>query len=309
MLTRFFGTSRPFAIVLVLGYMTLGFFYSHRDIFTTTFSWGTTLKVLGMWLLYVMTLFVLSFISQKNDLTKRSAYGVVLFASFSLALPVALRDGAILLAGLFVLIATRRIISFKSELHMERKIFDATLWILLAFLCFNFSWLFLVTIYLALLFYRISNVRYLFIPLIAFLSFSIIYYCILLFQAGNPSAISMNLSSISFNFKAYNNIEVLIAIAFFTSCLLWSIWNYLREQNRASTGAKGRYSVVLSILIVGLILILLTEGKTGAEWYFILPVITIIVSTYLENTEGIFFKESLLWLVLVLPIIIQLVGA
>ncbi|AEE19187.1 DUF6427 family protein [Dokdonia sp. 4H-3-7-5] len=306
MLTRFFGTSKPLAIAVVLIYMTLGFFYSHRGIITEPFSWTSTSKTLGMWVLYVLTMFILSFVSQKNDLTKRSSYGVLLFAAFSLALPVALKDHAILIAGFFILIALRRIISFKSELHMERKIFDAALWILLASLAFYFSWLYVIAIYLALLFYRITVVRYLFIPLLALLSFSVIYYSILLFQVGDPSEVSLSFQSISLDFTAYNNLQVLAAIAFFIGTLLWTIWKYLGEQRRASTGSKSRYSVILGILAVGLVVILFTTTKTGAEWYFIIPVMTIIVSNYLENTESLLFKESLLWFIILLPIIIHL---
>lgn len=305
MLTRFFGSSKPFAVVVVLLYMTVGFSYSHRDIITEPFTWQRTFITIGMWILYVLTMFILSFVSQKNDLTKRTSYGVLLFAAFSLALPVALKDEAILLAGFFILIALRRIISFKSELHMERKIFDATFWILLASLAFYFSWLYVVAIYLAFLFYRITVVRYLFIPLIALLSFSVIYYAVLLFQAGDPSAVSITFPSVSLDFTSYNNLQVLAAIAFFIGTLLWTIWKYLGEQRRASTGSKGRYSVVLGILAAGLLVILFTTTKTGAEWYFIIPVMTIIVSNYLEHTESLIFKESLLWLIILLPILIH----
>lgn len=308
MLTRFFGTAKPLAIAMVIIYMTVGFFFSNKQWIIEPFSWWSTTQLLGMWLLFILAMFTLNFIAQKNDLTKRSAYGVLLFGAFSLALPVALRDGYILIAGVFLLIATRRIISFKSELHMERKVFDATFWILLAALLFYFSWLYIIAIYLALLFYSISNVRYLFIPLIAFISFGILYYCFLLYQAGSPELVVFNFERISFNFSAYGTIEVLIAIAFFIGSLVWTIWAYLAEQNKASIKAKGRFSVVLGMLLVGLLLIILTAGKTGAEWYFLVPAMTIIVTNYLEHTESLLFKESLLWLIIVLPVIIHSVN-
>lgn len=308
MLTRFFGTAKPLAIAMVIIYMTVGFFFSNKQWIIEPFSWWSTTQLLGMWLLFILAMFTLNFIAQKNDLTKRSAYGVLLFGAFSLALPVALRDGYILIAGVFLLIATRRIISFKSELHMERKVFDATFWILLAALLFYFSWLYIIAIYLALLFYSISNVRYLFIPLIAFISFGILYYCFLLYQAGSPELVVFNFERISFNFSAYGTIEVLIAIAFFIGSLVWTIWAYLAEQNKAPIKAKGRFSVVLGMLLVGLLLIILTAGKTGAEWYFLVPAMTIIVTNYLEHTESLLFKESLLWLIIVLPVIIHSVN-
>ncbi|EAQ39708.2 hypothetical protein MED134_09456 [Dokdonia sp. MED134] len=308
MLTRFFGTSKPLAVVVVIIYMTLGFFYSNRQLVIEPFNWQETLRLVGMWLLFISTMFILNFVAQKNDLTKRSTYGVLLFAAFSLALPAALRDGAILLAGFFILIALRRIISFKSELYMERKIFDATLWILLAAISFYFSWLYLIAIYIALLLYNISNPRYLIIPLIAIISFAVIYYSFLLLQAGSPADVDIVFESVSFDFKAYNELETLTPIAFFIALLLWTVWRYLGEQRNASSGAKSRYSVILGLLAVGLLVITLSAHKTGAEWYLIVPVMTIIVSNFLEHTESPIFKESLLWLIVLLPVFINYIA-
>jgi RsiW-degrading membrane proteinase PrsW (M82 family) len=81
MLTRFFGTSKPLAVVVVIIYMTLGFFYSNRQWVIEPFNWQETLRLVGMWLLFISTMFILNFVAQKNDLTKRSAYGVLLLAS------------------------------------------------------------------------------------------------------------------------------------------------------------------------------------------------------------------------------------
>lgn len=191
---------------------------------------------------------------------------------------------------------------------MERKIFDATFWILLATLSFYLSWLYIFTIYLALLFYSITNVRYFIIPLIALISFSILYYCFILYQAGDMASVVFNFSSISFDFSAYGHLEVLIAIAFFIGVLIWTIWAYLAEQNKAPIKSKGRFSVVLGLLLVGLVLVTLTASKTGGEWYFLVPAMTIILTNYLEHTESLLFKESLLWLILILPILIHLVA-
>lgn len=307
MLTRFFGTTKPAAIVVVLLYMTIGFFYSNKSIFIEPFEILKFLKILGMWVLFILAMFILNFISQKNDLTKRSAYRVLLFAAFGLALPVALRDASILLAGVFILVSLRRIISLRSGLHMERKIFDAALWICLSSLSYFFSWYFIIAIYLALILYRNLQVRYLFIPLIAILAFSIISYAIALGLDNGQDLLLAYPAQISLDFAAYNSAQVLIAIAFLLGVLIWTIWNYLAEQQRASTSARSRYSVILSILLVGAFMIILAPQKSGAEWYFILPVLSIIVSNYLDTNDNLVFKESLLWLIIVLPVIINLV--
>lgn len=307
MLTRFFGTTKPFAIIVVLLYMTVGFFYSNKTIFTAPFEALAVLKLIGMWVLFVLAMFILNFISQKNNLTKSSAYRILLFAAFGLALPVALRDASVLLAGVFVLISLRRILSLRSGLHMERKIFDATFWICLASMSYFFSWYFVIAIYLALLLYSNLVARYLFIPIIAVLSFFLIGYAIILGLDSEREILSAYASQMSLDFSSYNSAQVLITIAFLLGTLIWTIWHYVGEQRRATTSVRSRYSVILSILLVGALLIIVTPNKTGAEWYFVLPVISIIVSNYLDKNENLIFKESLLWLIIILPVIIHLV--
>lgn len=307
MLTKFFGTAKPLTVIVVLTYMIIGFSFSNKSIFFAPFSWLETLKVLGMLLLFILAMFTLNFVAQKNELTKRSSYRIVLFGAFGLALPAALSDGSILIGGLLVLIALRRVISLRSEFHMERKILDATFWILLASLAAFYSWVYLITIYLTLLIYRSNKLHLLFIPIVAILTFSTVGYALLLYFYGTPQDVAIDFPSISFDFRAYNSLQILIAIAFIIGTLVWTIWTYLKEQSRAPSALKGRYAVVLSVLFISFAFILLTNNKTGAEWYFVLPATVIIVSNYLENTSSLLFKESLLWLIIVLPILIHLV--
>lgn len=307
MLTKFFSTTKPTTIIVVLIYMSLGFFYSNIVLVEVDFGWQYMLEMIGKWLLYILAMLTLNFIVQKNDLTKRSTYGILLFAALSLVLPPALQNLKILLAGLLILVALRRILSLRSGIHMERKIFDATLWILFASLAVFYSWVFIIVLYLAFVFYSNSNVRYFLIPLIALLGFGIIGYSVLLYMYDNYQDVVISLPAISLNFESYNQLSILIAISFIIGTLMWTLWTYLKEQNKASASQKGRYAVVLTILLVSFIFVFITDNKTGAEWYFVIPPVAIIVSNYLDNTESLLFKESLLWFILLLPFIIYLV--
>ncbi len=307
MLTKFFSTTKPTTRIVVLVYMSLGFFYSNTLFVENTFTWLYMLKVIGMWLLYILAILTFNFITQKNDLTKRSTYSIFLFAALSLVFPAALQNIKILLAGFLILIALRRILSLRSGLRMEHKIFDATMWILFASLTVFYSWVFVVVLYMAFVFYRNSNVRYFLIPVIALLSYCIIGYSVLLYIYDNYQDIIVSLPGISLNFKPYNNFSTLISISFILGTLLWTLWTYIKEQNKSSASQKGKYSVILMTLLVSFIVVFITNDKTGAEWYFVIPPVAIIISNYLENTESVLFKEILLWFILLFPVIIYIV--
>lgn len=87
MLTSFFSTSKPIHTVIVLVYMSVSYFVTNKALFLDSFSWKGFLQSLGIWLLFIMTMFILNFVSQKNELTKRTSYRILLFAVFTSALP------------------------------------------------------------------------------------------------------------------------------------------------------------------------------------------------------------------------------
>lgn len=307
MLTKFFSTTKPTTIIVVLIYMSLGFFYSNIALVEVEYNWQYTIEIIGKWLLYILAMLTLNFIVQKNELTKKSTYGILLFAALSLVLPPALQNIKILLAGLFILISLRRILSLRSGLQMERKIFDATIWILFASLAVFYSWVFIIVLFLSFAFYGNSNIRYFLIPFIALFGFGVIGYSVLLYMYDSYQNIDISLPMISFDFESYNKFSILISISFIIGTLLWALWSYLKEQNKASASQKGRYGVVLTIFLMSFLFVIITNDKTGAEWYFVIPPVAIIVSNYLDNTESLFFKESLLWFIILLPFVIYLV--
>ena len=63
------------------------------------------------------------------------------------------------------------------------------------------------------------------------------------------------------------------------------------------------YLLVFFMAILAICLVLITYDKTGAEWYFFLIPLAIIMTNYLENARGKLFKEFLLWIIVALPFV------
>ena len=301
MLTSFFSTSKPIHTVIVLIYMSISYFMSNKALFSDGFTWTVFLQSVGLWFLFIMTMFILNFVSQKNELTKRTSYRILLFAVFTSALPVVLQTPKIIIAGVFVMLAMRRILSFRSGLHMERKLFDAGLWLCLASITYFWAGTFSVLVLAGLFFYGGATIRYWFIPLLSVICVGVLCTCYVIFIGEDQSFILDIVDDFSFDFSTYTSLNTLIPIAVFLTLFLWTILRYIQDSKRATIAQRPLYLLVIFMAIVAIIIVIITDNKTGAEWYFFLIPLAIMMTNYLENASGKFFKEFLLWIVVLVP--------
>jgi len=302
MLTSFFGTTKPSTVVIVISFMTLAVVLSVFQASETILEWTEIGKNFGMMVIYWLTMFVLNFVAQKNDLTKRNAYKILLFAGFTTAIPAVFNEPKIILSGLFVMLALRRIISLRSGIGLERKIFDASFWLTIASLFYFWSVAFFVLLFMGILVFATRHVRYWFIPFVGILCVALLTSCYVLFLGENQSFVLDYLDGVSFDFSAYSQWSVLIAITFFIGIFLWSVFSYTGEMRKAAIAQRPIYILVMMSAFIAALIAVITPNKTGAEWYFFVPSLCIIVTNYLELASGKFFKEILLWLIVLLPL-------
>jgi len=274
---------------------------ANNALFSDGFSWIVFLKTTGIWFLFILTMFILNFVSQKNDLTKRNSYRILLFAVFASAIPVALQTPKIIIAGVFVMLALRRILSFRSGLHMERKLFDAGLWLSLTTITYFWTGTFFVLILAGLLFYGGATLRYWFIPLLSIICVAILSTCYVIFTGGDQSFILEIIDDVSFDFSSYSALTILLPIAVFLTLFIWTIFRYIQDSKRATIAQRPLYLLVIFMAIIAIFIVAITNNKTGAEWYFFLIPLAIIMTNYLEKASGKYFKEFLLWIVVLLP--------
>ncbi|WP_299761730.1 DUF6427 family protein [uncultured Dokdonia sp.] len=301
MLTSFFSTSKPIHTIIILVYMSISYFVANNTLFSEGFSWTVFLQTIGVWLLYIITMFILNFVSQKNELNKRSSYRILLFAMFTSSLPVALQTPTIIITGVFVMLALRRILSFRSGLHMERKLFDAGLWLCLACITYFWTSTFFILLLAGLLFYGSTTLRYWFIPILSVVCVTVLCTCYVIFIGEDQSYILTIVDDFSFDFSKYTSLLILVPIALFSTLFLWTIFRYIQDSKRATIAQRPLYLLVIFMAIIAIAIVIITDNKTGAEWYFFIIPLAIIMTNYLENASGKFFKEFLLWMVVLVP--------
>lgn len=313
MLTSFFGKSNPInflilGVFIVLGYL-LGALSGSSTVITPYLLFNHGFFIC----LAVLSIFLLDFIIRKNHLTRSNTFAILFFTCFMVMLPVIFLDHKIVLANTFLLLALRRIMSLRSDTNSEKKILDASIWITVASLFYFWSLLLFIPLWIAIVQKRNVTHKQMLVPFVGFLCVFILNTAYNLLAFNSFSWLFNWRDTISFDFSAYNAVSVFIPV---TVILVFFIWTGVYRTVKFRTvplKEKPNYLLLFYIAITCLIIALIGPIKTGAEVLFILAPIAIVSANYIEPNESeiykqrdkseLWFKEILLWLVVLLPFI------
>jgi hypothetical protein len=304
MLTSFFGKSNPINYLIIAVLILVGYFASIFKLEKNGLEWSLWLENIGFAIVSVFLMLLLDFIIRKNNLTKNNTFGILLFSCFLLAFPPIFLSHYVLIASLFLFLALRRILSFRTEKDIEKKILDASIWITFASFFYFWSLLFFLILYFAMVQRRDINYKQLLIPIVGFAVTFILAVCYYLLVSDSVIWLTTWRVETSFDFSSYNQIRILLPITVIIALLVWA--GIARFGSLASLQKKDRPNaiVILFSAVVSMVIALASPEKTGAEALFTFGPLVIIITNYIEIKKEFWFKELLLWLVVLLPIIV-----
>lgn len=307
MLTSFFGKSTPINFLILSIYLFIGYFFA-------TFR-GTgellTIEKIAIHLVFVglmiFSLFLLDFMVKKNDLSRPNSYDILFFVCFIMLVPMVLTNGTLIFTNVLLLLALRRILSLYSEKNTEKKILDASLYISLACLFYFYSLFFFVVLFLAVIRKKHTTYKHLFIPIAGFLTvfvLAVTYHLVVndsfgWFYSWKPE--------ISLDFTGYNNITLVIGLSIIATFLLWTTFFRLIKLSSIARKERPNYLLIIVVLMVTLAMAFFSEQKTAAEFLFLMAPLAIITANYIEKINEFWFRELLLWAIVITPFVLLFV--
>lgn len=303
MLTSFFGKSRPVNLVLAGAYLLLFYLLYNFSRLTGSSLSGFFLET-TVFLILLLSLFVLNFISAKNELTGRNAYKIVLVLCFACMLPETLRNNQIVFSNFFVLLSLRRIVSLRSQRDSISKIFDAALWIGIASLFYFWSLLFLLLLYAGIVFHVGHRFKNFLIPLVSILVLFILATLVDLLITDTFFIFSDWYMKSHFDFEVYQNYEILLPAALLLTLFLWTGFFYVLMIQKVTSNLRTSYVLILLYAFLALVVSVLAPIKTSAELLFFLPPLALIGTNYFQVPRDRWFREILLMLLIILPWVI-----
>lgn len=303
MLANFLKKSTPAHFIYLILLLLMYFVFAALPEFETEFTFTKLFEKLAYFLGLVFLLSVEVFVIRKNDLTKDSAYGlyfaVLLLGSFK----ATFTHSSYLFATIFLLLASRKIYSLKSHKSTIAKIFDASLWIGVGFLYFNWVALFLIVLYVALFNYRLLNWRNFVTPVLGFGTVVLIFFSYhLWFDSLNIFYKAFAFDS-NMDLPALYQLKFSIPLIFYLILALISLFVLVpRIGAIGSTFARSWKTLVLQ-LVIGIIIVVITPFKNGASMLFVLLPLPIICTNFLMVLKSKWIKNLILYVALLVSLL------
>jgi hypothetical protein len=260
--------------------------------------------------LMVFAVLLLDFIIRKNNVTKNNNFVILLLVLFVLLVPQVYNAPKLILANIFVLLATRRILSLTTEKNTIKKIFDATMYITLASFCYGWAILFFVVLYPAIINKTKFNITYVFIPIVGFLGITSIAVAYQFVVTDSYSWLYLWIPERDFDLSAYSDTKLLITTVLLLGLLLWM--GIVRLSKLGSLSKKERPSAItiLLIAIISVGIVLAKAQKNGSELFFVFAPIAAVTSNFIESRTSKtrrMFSDVFLWSLFVLVVVLPFI--
>jgi hypothetical protein len=302
-LSSIFGKTKPINFVLLIIYLLLVFVvtaFSGLRVFNGSHSIESHALVLTT---ICMAVFWVEFISKRNNLSSNNNFVIFNFITLMALCPALFFYPKVAVAVWFIILAIRKMITLKSQIGIKRKIFDAALWIGVATLCYNWSLLMLIPLYVAIAIYAGKSFKNLLIPFIALGTvFILCYTAFLLFDQQAQFEVLL-----SFNIHLQNRFLTesyfWIPTSVFTLLILAAISIFFVKIKSKTTSVKNSLLIVLLALFAVLIAVVLGHKLEGASYTLLVFPMAVYAGNYVEAISKKWIRETILWIFLLLPFI------
>lgn len=294
MLASLFSKTKPINYILVsvlLGLAFVLFQFMHLEA-TSVYSLLRTVGVLGI---LVFTVFLIQFIVLRNRLVSDNAFVPLLFLSFILMFPNIMLNARLVVANFFILLALRRLYSLHSLKNPQEKIFDASLWILIATLFHFWSIFYIILIFYAAASYVSRDYKNWLIPFIAlFVVFIFLSVYLILVDETYLEWIQTK-TVMSFDFTQFDNLFINLALAVFASIALLFFFAELIHFKKKQFNLQSSYKKVILSFIIAVAIYIVSSGKNEGSLLFTFFPLAILGSNYIEMVPQNWRKEAIVY--------------
>lgn len=297
MIASLFSKTRPINYALVLIMLFTCFFLYQFQVPTVNFTTGDLFSKIIVFLLLLLSFFLVNFISLKNALTQNDNYAILLFLVFILLFPSVLNNIKIVLSNVFLLLALRRLISLKTLSSSKEKIFDASFWIFLSAIFHFWSILYIILVFISIIFHSGKEYKNWILPFVSFLCVWILYIATSLFLFGNYS-INKAVFQVSFNFFDFKDVYQNMALSLFVSISVLFFASQTIDYQNKPLNMQSSYKQVYFAFLLAVGIYVFSANKSNDLLMYTFAPLAILGANMFEKMENSIYKEVSLYLLL-----------
>lgn len=304
MISSLFGKTRPVNYILVLSVVFV--FFSLAQLrqgeafeLSSNFLW----VIVGLCCL-LLSLFLVNFIVQKNQLTAADSYAMFFYAQFCILFQDFLKDPVVLIASFFLLLAQRRLVSMKSMKNLKEKIFDAALYIFVASLFVNWTLLFILIVWIYIYFYTPKKINYWLIPLAAAVTVGLTSWSVF-FLSGDPQYLFEHFafSPEAIKFDLVPTFSVVKTASFLLLIVIVGIIAFIK-QGKSGQGRVTQLRLLVIAWIAGIAIAFLTGERFASTIAFAFLTSAVFAARYVESIRKVLVKNMVMYAFTVVSIVV-----
>jgi hypothetical protein len=297
MIASLFSKTRPINYALVLIMLFSCFFLYQFQVPNENFTLGDLFSKFFVFLLLLLSFFLVNFISLKNTLTQNDNYAILLFLVFILLFPTVLNNIKMVLSNVFLLLALRRLISLKTLISSQGKIFDASFWIFISAI-FNFwSVLYIILVFISIVFHFGKEYKNWVLPFVSFFCVWILYIATSLILYDNYS-INKSVYQVDFNFFDFKDVYQNMALSLFVSISVLFFASQTIDYQNKPLNMQSSYKQVYFAFLLALGIYVFSANKSNDLLIYTFAPLSILGANMFEKMENSIYKEVSLYLLL-----------
>ncbi len=299
MISTIFGKTKPVNFIIVFAFLFVLYLIAHVVHLQSDVSLYLILSKLVLILVLFASVFVGDLIVKRNKLTAANSFTILFYGLLVAVFVESLLDAKAIICSFFLLLATQRIISMRLSKTLRSKIFDATLAILVASLCYDWALLYMLLVYAAVLIYDAKNLRNWFVPLVGFFTFFMVLLSILIVIGETDFLKSHYQFKISFNTPYFSSWTVALKLGIYVLIgLFLGIFSFLR-LGKAGLGQLTTYRLLGFSFLIGLCIHLISVSAIKQPIMLTFFPVAVFISNYVDalkkaNIKEIFLISSIL---------------
>ncbi len=285
MITSIFKKSTPLNYSLIIILALLFFFiYQFQDL-----AWfGSVISIaekVGLVSIISLSFILVNFITKKNGLSKDNTFVVFFYLLLLLFFPDSFNKPNIILANFFLLLALRRLVSLQSLKSSKEKIFDASLWILVASLFQFWCILFLVLVFISIIFHVAGDYRNWVLPFIAFFTVVSIFMVVALSLPIDLFAFFEERAAYSFEIDYFTNNYQNWALSIYFTIALYFITLMFMTMSKKPMLLHSSYKKVIAYFFIAVIVFLISPDKSNDLLVFTAAPLAIMATSQIEFSQ------------------------
>ena len=285
MITSVFKKSTPlnFSLVVFL-ILFFDFVYQIQDL-AWSHSTILVLKTIAIGLVILGSALITNFVAKRNNLSKDSAYSILFFLLYLIFFPSLFENINLVFANFFILLAIRRLISLQSQKSSKEKIFDASLWVLVAALFHFWSILYLILVFISIISHVAGDYRNWLLPFIAFFAAAILFALYSLLFDGDAIGYITSGIETDFSIDYFTNNYQNAALSIYATVALFFVISMLMTLSSRSQLLHASFRKMLIAFFIGIVIFIISANKSNDVLIFTIAPLAIMTTCHIEMPQ------------------------